>query len=83
MIAAAARGWEASCGAEPGRPAVAGAESGTTPVTARDRKHTTRFIHHVGRAAALEIAGATICPGSFFGSIEQGIAPITGVGDHQ
>ena len=66
------------------RPARGGlAQSGTTPVTARDRKHTTRFIHHVGRAAALEIAGATICPGSFFGSVEQGIAPITGVGDHQ
>ena len=75
VIAAAARGWVASCGAEPGRH-YAGE-------TARGRRHTTRFIHHVGRAAALEIAGATICPGSFFGSVEQGIASITGVGDHQ
>jgi len=33
-------------------------------------------------AAALKIAGATMFSGDIFGSIEQGIARITGMGDH-
>ena len=43
----------------------------------------SRFALRTGLAAALKIAGATMFSGDIFGSIEQGIALITGMGDHQ